>query len=354
MAFSKDIITWYYQHKRDLPWRHTADPYVIWLSEVILQQTRVEQGLPYFHRFLSHFPDVVSFASAPEGEILLHWQGLGYYSRARNMHNAAKAVVAEHGGVFPNRYDDLIKLKGIGEYTASAIASFSAGEARAVVDGNVFRVLARYFAIDKPINSTSGRKVFLSLAQELLDNADPGLHNQAIMEFGALQCKPKNPDCGNCVLRLDCRAVKEGRVAQLPCKLKGKPSRNRYFNYFVVEDGDRILMNRRGQGDIWEGLYELPLVETDHLMELHELTAEGAVTARFGPEAKLKLLGGPVKHVLSHQNLHVQFVAVEGRRCFDDKKMECSYVFIKDLGTLAKPKLIYSFLKGLYGLPKST
>src|SRR5690606_34305316 len=170
----------------------------------------------------------VWFASASEDERLLHWQGLGYYSRARDMHSTAKAVVAEHGGVFPKRYGDLIKLKGIGEYTASAIASFSAGEARAVVDGNVFRVLARYFGIDEPINSTSGRKVFLSLAQELLDDACPGLYNQAIMEFGALQCKPKNPDCENCVLRLGCRALKAGRVAQLPVKLKGKPSRNRY------------------------------------------------------------------------------------------------------------------------------
>lgn len=349
MAFSNEIIAWYNQHKRDLPWRHTTDPYVIWLSEVILQQTRVEQGLPYFDRFLLHYPDVVSFAAAPEGEILLHWQGLGYYSRARNMHNAAKAVVAEYGGVFPNRYDDLIKLRGIGEYTAAAIASFAANEARAVVDGNVFRVLARYFGIDEPINSTRGRKIFLKLAQELLDGVCPGLYNQAIMEFGALQCRPKNPDCGNCVLRLGCQALKEGRVNQLPVKLKGKASRNRYFNYFVVEDGDRILINKRGQGDIWEGLYELPLIETPRCMGLPELAMDEAVVAHFGPGADLRLLGSPVKHVLSHQNLFAQFIAVNGHAGFNVKKMEWSYVFIKDLGTLAKPKLIYSFLKGLYG-----
>ncbi|MEC3878279.1 A/G-specific adenine glycosylase [Parapedobacter sp. 10938] len=349
MAFSKDIIRWYNQHKRDLPWRHTTDPYIIWLSEVILQQTRVEQGRPYFDRFLSHFPDVASFASASEGEILVHWQGLGYYSRARNMHRAAQAVVTEYAGVFPSRYDDLIKLKGIGEYTASAIASFSANEARAVVDGNVFRLLARYFGIDQPINSTAGRKVFMEVAQELLDDRKPGLYNQAIMEFGALQCKPKNPDCGNCVLRLDCRALQEGRVNELPVKLKGKASRNRYFNYFVVEDGDRILMNKRGHGDIWESLYELPLIETPHRMDLRELATDETVVAHFGPNAGLRLLGGPVKHVLSHQNLHAQFIAVDGHSGFSDKKMEWSYVFIKDLGTLAKPKLIYSFLKGLYG-----
>ena len=349
MAFSEDIIVWYEQHKRDLPWRHTTDPYVIWLSEVILQQTRVEQGLPYFDRFLARFPDVTSFASATEGDILLHWQGLGYYSRARNMHRAAKAVVADYGGIFPHRYDDLITLKGIGEYTAAAIASFSADEPRAVVDGNVFRVLARYFGIDDPINSTGGRKVFLNVAQELLDDSRPGLYNQAIMEFGALQCKPKNPDCGSCVLRLDCRALREGTVHRLPVKRKGKASRNRYFNYFVVADGDRILMNKRGGGDIWEGLYELPLVETAHPMDIQALAEDKHVVAHFGPDARLRLLGGPVKHVLSHQNLHAQFVAVDGHSGFLDKKMGWHYVFIKDLGTLAKPKLIYSFLKGWYG-----
>ena len=354
MAFSNDIIAWYHRHKRDLPWRHTSDPYVIWLSEVILQQTRVEQGLPYFNKFLVHYPDVVSFASAPESEILLHWQGLGYYSRARNMHSAAKAVVAQHGGVFPSRYDDLIKLKGIGEYTASAIASFAANEAHAVVDGNVFRVLARYFGIDEAINSPGGRKTFLRLAQELLDGSRPGLYNQAIMEFGALQCKPRNPNCADCVLQLDCRALKEGSVDQLPVKRKGKPSRNRYFNYFVVEDGDHILMNKRGRGDIWESLYELPLIETSRHMALHELTADDAVVAHFGPGAALRLLDGPVKHVLSHQNLFAQFIAVDRHDGQMNKKKEWGYVFIKDLGTLAKPKLIYSFLKGLYGSPKST
>ncbi|HWK55998.1 MAG TPA: A/G-specific adenine glycosylase [Parapedobacter sp.] len=349
MAFSNDIIAWYNRHKRDLPWRHTTDPYVIWLSEIILQQTRVEQGRPYFDRFLSHYPDVALFAAAPEGEILMHWQGLGYYSRARNMHNAAKTVVAEYAGIFPNRYDDLIKLKGVGEYTAAAIASFSADEARAVVDGNVFRVLARYFGIDEPINSTGGKRTFLQLAQELLEGTRPSLYNQAIMEFGALQCKPKNPDCGNCVLRLDCRALQEGRVNQLPVKLKGKASRNRYFNYFVVADGDRILMNKRGQGDIWESLYELPLIETPRHMDLHELAAYEAVVAHFGSDPDLRLLGSPVKHVLSHQNLFAQFIAVEPPVGFNSKKMGWDYVFIKDLGTLAKPKLIYSFLKGLYG-----
>lgn len=345
MAFSAEIIAWYNTHKRDLPWRHTADPYVIWLSEVILQQTRVAQGLPYFHRFLSHYPTVAAFADAPEEEILLHWQGLGYYSRARNMHHAAKAVVAAYGGVFPNRYSDLVKLKGIGEYTAAAIASFSANEAKAVLDGNVFRVLARYFGIDEPINASKGKKLFLTLANDLLDPTHPGLYNQAIMEFGAIQCKPSGPDCGGCILRFDCRALAEKRVNQLPVKIKGKASRNRYFNYFVVMKDDQILVNKREKGDIWENLYELPLVETPQQVNLLELATDAKVVEAFGTSVDLRLITGPVKHVLSHQNLFAQFIAVDLHGQFVDKKKKWNYVFIKDLGTLAKPKLIYSFLK---------
>ena len=345
MAFSAEIIAWYNTHKRDLPWRHTADPYLIWLSEVILQQTRVAQGLPYFHRFLSHYPTVEAFAEAPEEEILLHWQGLGYYSRARNMHHAAKAVVAEYGGVFPNTYSELVKLKGIGEYTAAAIASFSANEAKAVLDGNVFRVLARYFGIDEPINSSKGKKLFLTLANDLLDKKHPGLYNQAIMEFGAIQCKPSGPDCGDCVLRFDCRALVEKRVNQLPVKRKGRASRNRYFNYFVVIKGDQILVNQRRKDDIWENLYELPLVETPAPVNLPELATHAEVVEAFGPKAELRLITGPVKHVLSHQNLFAQFVAVDMQGQFVDKKNKWNYVFIKDLGKLAKPKLIYSFLE---------
>ncbi len=344
MAFSDTIMAWYQQHKRDLPWRHTKDPYVIWLSEIILQQTRVEQGLPYFQRFLSHYPNVRSFAEAAEDEILLHWQGLGYYSRARNMHQAAKAVVREYNGVFPSRYDDVIRLKGVGEYTAAAIASFSSNEAKAVVDGNVFRVLARYFGVDVPINSSNGKKLFLRLAHDMLDKVHPGIYNQAVMEFGAIQCRPKNPDCANCVLRLDCRALKEGRINQLPVKLKGRASRNRYFNYFVIMDGERLLMSKRGKGDIWENLYELPLIETPQQMEMSELTGYQEVIECFGIGTSLQLIAGPVKHVLSHQNLFAQFISVNVDPGSIRKKLKWDYVFIKDLNTLAKPKLIYSFI----------
>lgn len=346
MSFSNEIVQWYHRHKRELPWRNTRDPYVIWLSEIILQQTRVEQGLPYFYRFVAHFPSVRSFAHASEDEILRHWQGLGYYSRARNMHKAAKAVVNELGGIFPVRYHELVRLPGVGEYTAAAISSFAAGEARAVVDGNVFRVLARYFGIEEPINSPKGKRVFQTLAQELLDESDPGTYNQAIMEFGAIHCKPKNPECATCIFRTDCRALHEQKVSLLPVKTKGKASRNRYFNYFVITGADGgMYMRKRGKGDIWENLYELPLIETAEYVPAELLPGCSEVVEWFGKHARLSPVNGVVKHVLSHQNLYAQFIEVSGHKTGVEKKMNWDYVFLKDLNTLAKPKLIYSFLK---------
>lgn len=374
MSFSKEIIRWYQENKRDLPWRGTRDPYVIWLSEVILQQTRVDQGLPYFHRFLERFPDVRSFAEAGEDEILRLWQGLGYYSRARNMHRAARQVMEEYGGWFPKDYGSLIRLKGVGEYTAAAIASFAGGEPRAVVDGNVFRLLARYFGVDTPINSGRGKKEFQRIADELIDRLDPGLYNQAIMEFGSQQCKPQNPDCGRCVLQSDCRARVQGRVDILPVKQKAKPSRNRYFNYLMVQEGDLILINKRGSGDIWENLYELPLLETDRPVLPHYQTRSpnslqepgtingkadlppvdsgyeeftAAIKEYFGPQASLTYLEGPVKHVLSHQNLYAVFWSVTDCTPEFEEKVSWNYVDIKQLNNLAKPKLIFSFLEGL-------
>ncbi len=344
MSFSEEIVRWYEAHKRDLPWRQTRDPYVIWLSEIILQQTRVAQGLPYFERFLAHYPTVRAFASAPEGEILRHWQGLGYYSRARNMHKAAQRVVTHMDGVFPTSYEQLIRLPGIGEYTAAAISSFAAGEARAVVDGNVFRVLSRYFGINTPINSSQGKKVFQQIADDLLDTRDSGTHNQALMEFGAVLCRPKRPDCAICPVSLGCEALRSGRVEELPVKLKSKPSINRFFNYFVVRQWEGLYLEQRKSGDIWENLYQLPLVETAGPASATELTAHPLVSEWFGDHAQLVALGNPVKHVLSHQNLYAQFFEVRGTRVSSDKKESWDYVLLKDLNKLAKPKLIYAFL----------
>src|SRR5476651_1628918 len=218
MDFNTELLQWYHVNKRPLPWRNTTDAYVIWLSEIILQQTRVEQGLPYFHRFIEKYPSVSSFALADEDDILKLWQGLGYYSRGRNMLKTARMVQELYDGKFPETYGELIKLKGVGEYTAAAIASFSANEARAVVDGNVYRVLARYFGIDEPINSTTGKKMFQGIANELLNQQTPGLHNQAMMEFGAMLCKPKAPACGICPVRTGCYAFLNNATTTLPVK----------------------------------------------------------------------------------------------------------------------------------------
>ena len=345
MHFSQQLIQWYQANKRDLPWRTTNDPYTIWLSEIILQQTRVNQGLSYYHKFLEHYPDIKSFASAPEDEILRHWQGLGYYSRARNMLKAAKIIMTEYKGQFPSEFKELIKLPGIGEYTAAAISSFSQNEARAVVDGNVSRVLSRYFSIAEPINSTKGKKIFQRVAQEVLLRNNPGLHNQAIMEFGALQCKPKNPNCGNCPLQQSCIAYQNNLVSQLPIKLKANKSRNRYFNYFVVRKGHEILMRKRGSGDIWENLYELPLIESTRLFNEEDIKLSNEFQETFGSEWQMIYSSLPIKHILSHQNIHARFFEVIHNEIEMLKNKDWNYVLIKDLDKLAKSKLILSFFE---------
>ena len=232
MIFSKTLINWYSVNKRELPWRQTIDPYYIWLSEIILQQTQVAQGLPYYVKFTEEFPSVFHLAKAQEGHVLKLWQGLGYYSRARNLHTTAKYIAAELKGEFPNNYKDLLKLKGIGDYTASAIASICFNKPEAVVDGNVYRVLSRYFGIDTPINSPKGAKEFKQLAQELIDKKDPATFNQAIMEFGATQCKPQSPDCTLCPFTSSCIAFNENRIIELPVKIKSGKAKKKYFNFF--------------------------------------------------------------------------------------------------------------------------
>jgi len=345
MNFAEEIIDWYQLHKRDLPWRNTDDPYIIWLSEIIMQQTRVEQGTPYFNRFAEKYPTVKQFANAKEEEILKLWQGLGYYSRGRNMHHTAKIVMEEHAGYFPSSYDALIKLKGVGEYTAAAISSFSSNEARAVVDGNVFRLLSRYFGIDTPINSGKGKKLFTELANELLDKSQAGEFNQAIMEFGALQCKPKNPDCLACPLQVDCEAKRINRIQELPVKNKLQKSRERFFNYIFVLKGNQILLNKRGPGDIWENLYDLPLFESKSLCSAYDLTQSEDFIKCFGNQVHIKSISKPVKHILSHQKLHTNFISIEN---FSEDFLTTKnwfYVSENDLDRFAQPKLIFHFLE---------
>lgn len=297
--FPLRLLQWYTLHGRRLPWRGTGDPYRIWVSEVILQQTRVAQGHDYFLRFLRRFPDVAALAAATDDEVLSLWQGLGYYSRARNLHKAARMIVQT--GRFPDTYDTLRLLPGVGDYTAAAIASFAFGHPCAVVDGNVFRVLARYFGIDTPIDTVPGRKLFTALAQEMLDEARPADYNQAIMDFGALQCTPQSPRCPDCPLADTCQALADGRVTDLPVKARKPAVRDRYLTYINMEYQGEILLEKRGEGDIWQGLYQPPLRETAQPMTLPE------VEAWAGCYGSLTLQCSGRLHLLTHQRLHADY-----------------------------------------------
>jgi A/G-specific adenine glycosylase len=348
MNFSDELVQWYLKNKRELPWRNTTDAYVIWLSEIILQQTRVEQGLPYFYRFIEKYPDIRSFAAADEGDILNLWQGLGYYSRGRNMLKTARMVVEQFGGEFPMDYKQLTSLKGIGDYTAAAISSFAANEARAVVDGNVYRVLARYFGISEPINSTKGKKLFQEIANELLNKEHPGLHNQAMMEFGAMLCKPKNPACEICPVRTDCYAFNNTEIAILPQKLKKTKIRERFLNYLLITEGDTILMNKRGEKDIWANMYDLPLIETTVYFQSSEIIALPQLKEFFGEEIQIIETLPVKKHVLTHQHLHTQFIHIANRPI--KLKQKWFYTDVKNLKKLPLPKIIFIFINNLFNL----
>lgn len=309
---SKTLINWYNTNKRDLPWRETTDPYRIWISEIILQQTRVVQGLAYYNRFMERFPDVVSLAMAHEDEVLKYWQGLGYYSRARNLHKAAKTIVSDFNGIFPDSHADILKLSGVGHYAAAAIASFAYNQPYAVLDGNVFRVVARLFGVHTAIDSTEGKKEFAKLTEQLLDKKNPATHNQAIMEFGALQCTPQQPGCADCPLNQHCRALDLGEVDLLPVKEKKTKVRDRYFNYFFVRCGEKTFLHKRVAKDIWQNLYELPLVEADRLFETDDLFANNDLMPLWNDISEVEILGTHIdfKHILSHQRIYARFFSV--------------------------------------------
>lgn len=317
MNFTKTLISWYLQYKRDLPWRHTNNPYHIWLSEIMLQQTRVAQGMPYYFAFIDAFPTVFDMANASEEQVLKLWQGLGYYSRARNLHKTSQIVAYEWGGKFPQTYSALLDLKGVGEYTAAAIASFSYNEAVPVVDGNVFRVLSRYFDVETDIAKASAKKEFSALALELMPKDAPAIFNQAMMEFGALQCVPKNPNCDICPLNSGCLALKLKKVNQLPVKSKKAKAKNRFFNYLVVSDENKntLAQKRLGKG-IWENLYEFPLIETGSEVDfdfMAQKLKEGFIIDN--PIISLSELNLKSQiHKLTHQHLHIKFwkVSVSG------------------------------------------
>ena len=327
MGFASILLEWFRENGRDLPWRQTHDPYAIWLSEIILQQTQVKQGWEYWERFMHHWPTVEALATATEDEVLREWQGLGYYSRARNLHYAAKQIVAL--GHFPDTLAEIKQLKGVGDYTAAAIGSIAFGLSAAVVDGNVYRVLARHFGIDTPINTTEGKKTFAAMAQELLPPKEASAYNQAIMDFGAIQCTPQSPHCDSCPLMESCIAFREGRVAQLPVKLKTLKVTERHLIYIYIRCQGQTAIRRRGPGDIWQGLWEPVLVD-----------AESAVP----PTAKL--LCHHVKHVLTHRVLYADFYLLD-----TDVRPELpsDYIWISesDLDNYALPRLIEVLLSFL-------
>jgi len=341
MEFSNSLLHWYLQNKRDLPWRNTSHPYPIWLSEIMLQQTRVAQGMPYFLSFMEAFPTVFHLAKADEEQVLKLWQGLGYYSRARNMHKTAQIIAFDLNGNFPNNYNDLLKLKGIGEYTAAAIASFAFNEVVPVVDGNVYRVLARYFDVETDIASSSARKEFTSLAKELIPNDNPALFNQAIMEFGALQCVPKNPNCEICIFNSSCAALQKKKVAELPVKLKKTKVTNKFFNYLIfLDDSETTLINKRSEKGIWHNLYEFPIIETENEIDFHDLSK--LVHENYS-DMEIESISiyneNQIIHKLSHQKLHINFYKVEV-----SKKL-MNGIDLKSLRNYPFPIVIYNFIE---------
>ncbi|MFP2995517.1 A/G-specific adenine glycosylase [Spongiivirga sp. MCCC 1A20706] len=342
MTFSQHLINWYSINKRDLPWRNTTNPYPIWLSEIILQQTRVEQGMPYYFKFLKKFPSIQDLATADEATVLKLWQGLGYYSRARNLHTTAKYIAFELEGVFPNTFEGLLKLKGVGHYTASAIASICFNLPTPVVDGNVFRVLSRYFGIETPINSPKGIKEFRTLAASLINHEQPATFNQAIMEFGATQCKPQNPYCLHCPFNDSCIALQKNLIKSLPVKLKKTKVRHRYFNYLVIKtnNNESVIKERTLKG-IWQHLFEFPLIETDSPVNENTLINLDSFKKEVeGRSFEISLYNDiDIVHKLSHQHLHTKFWIVEL------ESIEQETVPIDSLKQYAVPVLIHNFLE---------
>lgn len=330
--FALALEQWYAEHGRDLPWRQTRDPYRIWISEIILQQTRVVQGLEYYNRFIERFPTVEALALAPLDEVMRHWEGLGYYSRARNLHTAAKQIM-ESGGPFPCEYKSVLALKGVGEYTAAAICSFAFGLPHAVVDGNVYRVLSRYFGMSDAIDTTAGKRKFFQLANELLDHSAPALYNQAIMDFGALQCLPRSPLCRECPLHDGCVAYAEGKTECYPVKSKRTSIKDRFLTYFVLIDGSQTYIRRRPEGDIWAGLYEPMLIETDAPTDVAALVPQGF---------NIIATAGGITHQLTHRTIRAQAALIVKGEAAGDGLSTDGYtkVSIAELQNYAASRLV--------------
>lgn len=343
MDFSQQIISWYKNNKRDLPWRQTKDPYKIWLSEIILQQTRVNQGLPYYLRFIEKYPLISLLANAPEEEVMKLWQGLGYYSRARNMQATAKHIHQNLKGVFPGSYSEIIKLKGVGDYTASAIASFAFNEATPVIDGNANRVISRFFGVTDPIDSLEGKKRIKSIAEAIIYKKDPATFNQAIMEFGATQCTAQKPECSLCAVSHSCFAFQNKMQSELPVKIKKVKQRNRFFNYFVIDSGNQTFLQKRRGKDIWQELYEFPLLESSSNNPSKKIISE-FIQKNFHDAKEIAFKSSPIyKHILSHQIIYARFFHLSDSTQFLTSKNLVT-VDLEEVTKYPVPKLIENYI----------
>jgi A/G-specific adenine glycosylase len=352
-GFNNAITFWFNENKRNLPWRNTKDPYKIWVSEIILQQTRVNQGIEYYKNFIRKFKNINALAGADINEVLKIWQGLGYYSRARNMHETAKKVVREMGGIFPAKYEEIIKLKGIGKYTAAAIASICFGESIPVVDGNVYRVISRYKGISTMINSNSAYSEFYSTVKKLMSTSEPGTFNQSVMELGAIICTPKKPDCKQCPVAKGCYARKNNKIDLLPAKSKNTKVRKRYFNYLVISNNENILIKKRVQNDIWKSLFDFPLIESKKNISVYELLHldEFRNNWKF-KKIDLLNISKTYEHKLTHQIIYARFYKFK----LSDSEMpvipDISMTKLKQLHSFPVPRLVDKYLSHEFGIQK--
>lgn len=336
------LIDWYNQNKRNLPWRNSRNPYFIWLSEVILQQTRVDQGTSYYHKFTERYPTIVDLAEASEEDVMLSWQGLGYYSRARNLHAAAKSVVTDYNGKFPSNYQDIRNLKGVGDYTAAAVASIAFDLPYAAVDGNVNRVISRLFEVEENPILPPGKKKILEISNTLLDKKNPGSYNQAMMELGATVCKPRNPTCEICPIRQYCQAFSTSRQNEYPVKGAKIKVKTRYLNFIIFKDvKNHVLVSRRATNDIWKGLYQFPLLETDELVEPQMLKIPGT------ENMKLTKVKTNIRHLLTHRELIIGFYHFKGKKLPVDVWENFESISALDLPKLAFPRAITRYLESI-------
>lgn len=345
--FSEKIIDWYKENKRKLPWRETRNPYQIWLLEIILQQTRIEQGIKYFYRFIEKYPTVFELAQANEDEILKLWQGLGYYTRARNLLSTAKIIAYEYEGNFPSTKKELLNLKGVGDYTASAIASFVFNEPEVVIDGNIMRFMARYMGVKEAINTSNGRKLLRSILEELIDKQNPGLFNQAVMEFGAIFCKPGLPNCESCIFNSKCKAFEMNEVKEIPKKTKKIKQKKRYFYFLIVKDQDhrKVLLQKRLGNDIWKNLYQFPLIEANKKTSVKELTKTNIwKNILEKKDFHIEKISSQFAHQLTHQKIMATFLHIRMKESMDEDSLFFP-IMIEELGIYALPRLIDKYME---------